>query len=148
MSDLIAMVALAAVLAISYFLDLGVVSTTWGPFRGSFQIGSQVWGAILIDLVLIIVLFIMFWMVAVRLKPSAWTTILFLAVGLFFTLFLPISYSGQNPFSDFVASSVFDPIRSMLISRGAGSQFLLANVAITVTGLATLFNRGPSEEDA
>lgn len=146
MSDLIAMVALAAVLAISYFLDLGVVST-WGPFRGAFQIGSQVWGAIVIDLVLVTVLLIMFWLVAVRLKPSAWTTILFLAVGLFFTLFLPVSYTGHNLFSDFVASSVFNPIRSMLISRGAGSQFLLASEAILVTGLATLFNRGPAEED-
>lgn len=147
MSDLIAMVALAAMLAISYVLDLGVVNTSL-PFRGSFQIGSQVWGAILVDLILIVVILITFWMVAVRLKPSAWTTILFLAVGLFFTLFLPVSYSGQNMFSDFVASPVFDPIRTMLISRGAGSQFLLANEAILVTGLATLFNRGPGEDDA
>jgi hypothetical protein len=146
MSDFVALLALIVTLTVSFLLDVGQGSLE-AQFQRSFAVSPELWWGIVVDLVMVILLFALFWIVLFRSRPTGFTTLLYCLIGLFFIAFVPLIHSDLPGAADFLSNPVFDRIRLVLFARGTASQFLLASEAVLVIGLATLIPRRDDEEE-
>lgn len=145
MSDFVALLGLIVTLSTSFLLDVGQ-GTLEAQVQRSLAISPQLWWGIAVDMVMVILLFVMFWMVLIRARPTLFTTVLYCLTGLFFVAFVPLTSSNISGLAEFLSNPVFDRIRLVLLARGTASNFLLASEGILVIGLATLIPRQPEEE--
>jgi hypothetical protein len=146
MSDFVALLGLIVTLSVSFLLDVGQGSLELQVQR-SLAVSPELWWGIVIDMVMVILLYALFWIVLFRSSPSTFTTVLYTLTGLFFVAFVPLTFSGIPGAAEFLSNPVFDRIRLVLIARGTSSHFILASEGVLLVGLATLIPRQRDEVD-